>query len=248
MCPVLLVAGGSRGIGASTAALAAERGYDVGISYHRRADAAAEVAARCRSAGRAATARRADVSVEDDVVGLFAAVEQELGPVDGVVVSAGIVAPQGRLDNFGAQRLRRVLEVNVLGSLLCAREAVRRMSTGHGGRGGSIVLLSSAASRLGSPGEYVDYAASKGAVDAMTVGLAREVAGEGIRVNAVRAGIVRTGIHAEGGEPGRAERLGPSVPMGRAGDPHEVAHAILWLLSGEASYVSGAIVDVAGGR
>jgi NAD(P)-dependent dehydrogenase (short-subunit alcohol dehydrogenase family) len=248
MSPVLLVAGGSRGIGAATAVLAAERGYDVGISYHRRADAAAEVIAHCRSAGRAATARRADVSVEDDVVGLFAAVEQELGPIDGVVASAGIVAAQGRLETFSAERVRRILDVNVLGSLLCAREAVRRMSSRNGGRGGSIVLLSSAASRLGSPGEYVDYAASKGAVDTMTVGLAREVAGEGIRVNAVRAGIVRTGIHAEGGEPGRAERLGPSVPMGRAGEPHEVAHAILWLLSDKATYVSGAVVDVTGGR
>jgi NAD(P)-dependent dehydrogenase (short-subunit alcohol dehydrogenase family) len=248
MCPVLLVAGGSRGIGASTAVLAAERGYDVGISYHRRGDAAAEVLERCRSAGRAATARRADVSVEDDVVRLFSAVEQELGPIDDVVASAGIVAPQGRVETFSAERVQRVLGVNVLGSLLCAREAVRRMSTRHGGRGGSIVLLSSAASRLGSPGEYVDYAASKGAVDTMTVGLAREVAGEGIRVNAVRAGIVRTGIHAEGGEPGRAERLGPSIPMGRAGDPHEVAHAILWLMSDQATYVSGAILDVTGGR
>jgi NAD(P)-dependent dehydrogenase (short-subunit alcohol dehydrogenase family) len=248
MCPVLLVAGGSRGIGASTAVLAAEHGYDVGISYHRRGDAAAEVLERCRSAGRAATARRADVSVEDDVVRLFSAVEQELGPIDGVVASAGIVAPQGRVETFSAERVQRVLGVNVLGSLLCAREAVRRMSTRHGGRGGSIVLLSSAASRLGSPGEYVDYAASKGAVDTMTVGLAREVAGEGIRVNAVRAGIVRTGIHAEGGEPGRAERLGPSIPMGRAGDPHEVAHAILWLMSDQATYVSGAILDVTGGR
>jgi NAD(P)-dependent dehydrogenase (short-subunit alcohol dehydrogenase family) len=243
-----LVVGGSRGIGAATAILAAECRGDVAISYRERLDAAQGVIERCRAVGRRADCFRADVGREDDVVAMFSAVEEELGPIEALVVSAGVVGPQARVETFTAERVQRVLTINVVGSLLCAREAIRRMSTRHGGSGGSIVFLSSAASRLGSPGEYVDYAASKGAIDSLTVGLAREVASDGIRVNAVRPGIVRTDIHAAGGDPTRAERLGPSIPLGRVGEPEEIASTIVWLLSDEASYVTGALIDVSGGR
>jgi NAD(P)-dependent dehydrogenase (short-subunit alcohol dehydrogenase family) len=198
--------------------------------------------------GSRAAAFKADVASNDDVVRLFAAVDEDLGPLDAMVNCAGIVAEKARVDEYSSERIERVFAVNVVGSFLCAGEAVRRMSTRHGGHGGSIVNVSSAASRLGSPGEYVDYAASKGAIDTMTVGLAREVAAEGIRVNAVRPGLVDTTIHASGGQPDRVQRLAGSIPMGRPGEPPEVATAIAWLCSDEASYVTGALLDVSGGR
>jgi NAD(P)-dependent dehydrogenase (short-subunit alcohol dehydrogenase family) len=245
---VAIVSGASRGIGSATATLLAERGWDVAVGYHRQAEAAQAVAATCRSFGRRAAAVPVDVSSEEAVVQFFATVDRELGPPAALVNCAGIVDQKSRLDDFTAARLQRMFSVNVFGSFLCAREAVRRMSRGHGGSGGSIVNLSSAASRLGSPGEYIDYAASKGAIDTMTIGLAREVAGEGIRVNAVRPGLVNTEIHASGGQPDRLERLAPLIPMGRVGEAQEVAHAVVWLCSDEASYVTGALIDVSGGR
>jgi NAD(P)-dependent dehydrogenase (short-subunit alcohol dehydrogenase family) len=228
--------------------LLAERGGEVAVGYRDRLDAATEVVKACRAFGRRSAFFRADIGREDDVVEMFSGVEEDLGSIEALVVSAAVVGPQARVETFTAERVQRVLTINVVGSLLCAREAIRRMSTRHAGFGGSIVFLSSAASRLGSPGEYVDYAASKGAIDSLTVGLAREVASDGIRVNAVRPGIVRTDIHATGGDPTRAERLGPSIPIGRVGEPEEIAHTIAWLLSNEASYVTGALVDVSGGR
>jgi NAD(P)-dependent dehydrogenase (short-subunit alcohol dehydrogenase family) len=246
--PVAIVTGGGRGIGAATSLLAAARGYAVVVNYRERADAASEVVDGIRAAGGEAIAVQADVAVEAEVVGLFGAAAQAFGAPAALVNNAGIVAPQSRLEAMTAERLRRMFEVNVLGAFLCAREAVRAMSTRNGGAGGTIVNVSSAASRLGSPGEYVDYAASKGALETLTVGLAREVAADGVRVAAVRAGIIDTGIHASGGDPERARRLAPALPAGRAGTADEVAKAILWLLSDEASYSTGAIVDVAGGR
>jgi NAD(P)-dependent dehydrogenase (short-subunit alcohol dehydrogenase family) len=248
MTRVLLITGGSRGIGAATARLAAARGYAVCVNYVRNRAAAEGVVASVRESGVPAIAVAADVGVEADVTRLFATVDRELGPLDALVNNAGVVEPQARLDKMDAARLARVFAVNVTGAFLCAREAVRRMSTRQGGRGGSIVNVSSLAARLGSPCEYVDYAATKGALDTMTVGLAREVAEEGIRVNAVRPGIIRTDIHASGGEPGRVDRVKGSIPMKRGGEPEEVASAILWLLSDEASYTTGAFIDVAGGR
>ncbi len=244
---MLLVTGGSRGIGAATARAAAAAGWLVALTYRDDEAAAAAVVADAEAAGGRALAVRADVAVEDDVVAAFAAAER-LGPVTGLVANAGIVGARARVDEMSAERVQRMLAVNVLGAVLCCREAVRRMSTRHGGSGGSIVLVSSAASRLGSPGEYVDYAASKGAVDTLGVGLAREVAGEGIRVNVVRPGIVETEIHASGGQPDRVARIGPTVPMGRAGLPTEVAAAVLWLLGEDSGYCTGSRLDVAGGR
>ncbi|MGR7024330.1 SDR family oxidoreductase [Geodermatophilus sp. URMC 62] len=244
---VLLVTGGSRGIGAATARAAAAAGWSVALTYREDDAAAAAVVADVEAAGGTATAVRADVSVEDDVLAAFAAADA-LGPVTGLVANAGIVGARARVDEMTAERVQRMLAVNVLGALLCCREAVRRMSTRHGGPGGSIVLVSSAASRLGSPGEYVDYAASKGAVDTLGLGLAREVAGEGVRVNVVRPGIIETDIHASGGQPDRVARIAPSVPMGRAGLPGEVAAAVLWLLGEGSGYCTGSLLDVSGGR
>lgn len=245
---VALITGASRGIGAATARLAAARGYAVCVNYLNNRAAAEKVVSDIESAGGRAYAVAADVSVEAEVVGLFQSVDRELGTVSALVNNAGILETQMRVDEMDAARLNRVLTANVTSCFLCAREAVRRMSSKHGGRGGAIVNVSSAASRIGSAGEYVDYAASKGAVDTLTIGLAREVATEGVRVNAVRPGFIYTDIHARGGEPGRVDRVKEFVPMKRGGQPEEVAAAILWLLSDEASYATGTFIDLAGGR
>jgi NAD(P)-dependent dehydrogenase (short-subunit alcohol dehydrogenase family) len=245
---ILLVTGGGRGIGAATVRMAAARGYDVCINYRANKDAASKVVADVEAAGRRAIAVAADVSIESDVVRLFETCDRELGRVDALVNNAAILERQMRLDAMDAARITRVLATNVVGPFLCAREAVRRMSTKYGGHGGAIVNVSSGASRLGSPNEYVDYAASKGALDTMTTGLAREVAAEGIRVNAVRAGHIYTELHASGGEPDRVERVKSLVAMKRGGRPEEIASAILWLLSSEASFATGAFLDVSGGN
>jgi NAD(P)-dependent dehydrogenase (short-subunit alcohol dehydrogenase family) len=245
---VLLVTGGSRGIGAATARLAAERGYAVAVNYRNNRAAAGEVVAAITAAGGRALAIGADVASEADVIRLFESVDRELGPIGVLINNAGILEPQTRVEHIDAARLDRIFATNVRGAFVCAREAVRRMSTAHGGAGGAIVNVSSRAAQLGAPGEYVDYAASKAALDALTVGLAREVAGEGIRVNGVRAGIIYTDIHADGGEPNRVDRIGPTLPMQRGGHAIEVARAILWLASDEASYSTGTFIDVAGGR
>jgi NAD(P)-dependent dehydrogenase (short-subunit alcohol dehydrogenase family) len=244
----VLITGGGRGIGAATARLAASRGYAVCVNYLKDAEAANAVVAGIASAGGQAIAVQADVSIEADVVRLFETCDRELGLLNALVNNAGILETQMRVDAMDAARLQRVFATNVTGSFICAREAVRRMSTRHGGTGGAIVNLSSGAARLGSPGEYVDYAASKGAIDTLTIGLSREVAEEGIRVNAVRAGFIYTDIHASGGEPNRIERVKAMVPMKRGGTADEVANAVLWLLSDEASYTTGAFIDVAGGK
>ena len=248
MDQVLIVTGGSRGIGAATARLAAQRGYSVCVNFVRNEAAAAAVVRNVEEIGGRAVAIRADVAVESDVVRMFETVDRSLGLVTALVNNAGTLERQMRVDTMDAARLTRVLATNVTGSFLCAREAVRRMSTKHGGAGGAIVNVSSGASRLGSPGEYVDYAASKGAVDTLTIGLAREVADDGIRVNAVRPGFIYTDIHASGGEPARVDRVKAFVPMQRGGTADEVARAILWLLSDEASYTTGAFLDVTGGK
>jgi NAD(P)-dependent dehydrogenase (short-subunit alcohol dehydrogenase family) len=245
---VLLVTGGSRGIGAATARLAAAAGWDVAVNYTRERAAAEAVAADVRQAGRRAWVLQADVADEAQVLAMFAALDREGAVLGGLVNNAGIVDRAARLDQMDVARWQRLLAINVTGSLLCAREAVKRMSTRHGGAGGAIVNLSSAAARLGSPAQYVDYAASKGAIDSFTLGLAREVAAEGIRVNAVRPGIIETDIHAAGGEPDRAAQMAPHLPMKRAGSAEEVAQAILWLLSEASSYTTGSVVDVTGGR
>jgi len=246
--PVLLVTGGGRGIGAATVRLAAARGYDVCVNYRGNAGAAARTVDDARKSGARAVAVQADIAVEADVVRLFETCDAELGRVSALVNNAAIIETQARLEAIDAGRLARVFGTNVFGAFLCAREAVRRMSTRHSGTGGAIVNVSSGASRMGSPGEYIDYAATKGALDTMTLGLAREVATEGIRVNAVLAGHIYTELHASGGEPNRVERVKSQVPMGRGGQPEEVARAILWLLSDDASYTTGALVDVAGGK
>jgi NAD(P)-dependent dehydrogenase (short-subunit alcohol dehydrogenase family) len=245
---VLIVTGASRGIGAATARLAAKRGFAVCVNYLAQRTDAQSVANSIQTDGGRAIAVQADVSSEPDVIRLFETAERELGRLTALVNNAARMEPQTRLESIDAARLQRMFGANAIGSFLCAREAVRRMSTRHGGTGGAIVNVSSGASRFGSPNEYIDYAATKGAVDTLTVGLAREVAEEGIRVNAVRPGFIYTEMHAKGGEPGRVDRLKTSVPMQRGGYPEEVAAAILWLLSSEASYVTGAILDVSGGR
>jgi NAD(P)-dependent dehydrogenase (short-subunit alcohol dehydrogenase family) len=245
---IALVTGGSRGIGAETARLCAASGYAVAVNYRVNAAAAESVVAELSSRGGRAIAVQADVSVEDDVVRMFRAVDEQLGRLTALVNNAGIIDRQTRVESMTAERIGRVLATNVTGAFVCAREAVHRMSTSRGGSGGAIVNVSSRAAQLGAPGEYVDYAASKAALDAMTIGLAREVAGEGIRVNGVRAGIIDTEIHATGGEPNRVHRLGPQLPMKRYGHAIEVARAIVWLLSNEASYTTGSFIDVAGGR
>ena len=248
MNPRLLITGASRGIGAACARLAAAQGWDVAVHCARDTAAAEAVAAAVRAAGRQALVLQADVGVQAEVQAMFAALDRAWGGLDGLVNNAGIVDVTARLDEMAPGRIERMFAINVFGSMWCAQAAVRRMSRRHGGRGGAIVNLSSAASRLGSPGQYIDYAAAKGAIDSFTLGLAREVAAEGIRVNAVRPGIIETEIHASGGQPERARQLAPQLPMQRAGSADEVAQAICWLLSDAASYTTGALLDVTGGR
>ncbi|MCU4120384.1 SDR family oxidoreductase [Variovorax sp. N23] len=245
---ILLITGGGRGIGAAVAVLAAQRGYAVAVNYASNSLAADEVVRRIRASGGSAIAVQADVGDEAQVLAMFEQVDARLGRLTALVNNAGVVDLQARVDEMSVARLERMFRINVIGSFVCAREAVRRMSTKHGGSGGAIVNVSSAASRLGSPGQYVDYAASKGAIDTFTLGLAKEVADEGIRVNAVRPGLIATDIHASGGMPERAAALAPSVPMKRVGNAEEIAGAVLWLLSPEASYTTAALLDVTGGR
>jgi NAD(P)-dependent dehydrogenase (short-subunit alcohol dehydrogenase family) len=248
MADVIVITGAGRGIGAATALLAATRGYSVCVNYRQNREAAERVALAVQGLGARVAVVAADVAREADVIRLFETCDEALGTPRALVNNAGILETQMRVEAMDGGRLQRIFATNVIGSFLCAREALRRMSIKHGGRGGAIVNVSSVAAHLGSPGEYVDYAASKGAIDTFTIGLAREVAEEGIRVNAVRAGVIDTEIHASGGEPHRVDRVKESVPMKRGGTVEEVAHAILWLLSAEASYTTGAFIDVSGGR
>ncbi|ARP93215.1 SDR family oxidoreductase [Bordetella genomosp. 13] len=245
---VMIVTGASRGIGAAVALLAARRGYAVCVNYHSRSAAADGVVQAIRNAGGTALAVGADVSRQDQVQAMFETVDRELGRVDALVNNAGILEKQTTVENLDADRITRVLATNVVGTFLCCREAVRRMAPRHGGRGGAIVNLSSMASRLGAPGEYVDYAASKGAVDTLTIGLSKEVGADGIRVNGVRPGLIYTEMHASGGEPGRVDRLKDSLPLKRGGTPEEVAAAVLWLCSDESGFTTGSFIDVSGGR
>ncbi len=246
--PIMLITGGSRGIGAATALGAAARGYRVAITYLGNVAAANEIVQKIHQGGGEAIAIQADVGIEADVLRLFKTIDEKMGVLHALVNNAGMLEKQMRLDQMDLGRWQRVLNANVIGSFLCAREAVLRMSTKHGGKGGVIVNLSSAASRLGSPNEFIDYAAAKGAVDSMTIGLAKEVATEGIRVNAVRPGLIYTDIHISAGEPGRVDRAKAGVPMQRGGTAEEVAETILWLASDQSSYVTGTLLDVTGGR
>jgi NAD(P)-dependent dehydrogenase (short-subunit alcohol dehydrogenase family) len=248
MDKVVLITGASRGIGAACALLAAQQGWAVAVNYVANSLAADEVVRQIRAAGGTAMAVKADVAIEADVLRMFETVDAKLGRLQGLVNNAGVVDVASRVDAMSFARLERMWTTNITSSFVCAREAVKRMSTRYGGAGGSIVNLSSAAARIGSPGQYVDYAASKAAIDTFTVGLAKEVATEGIRVNGVRPGIIDTDIHASGGQPDRAAHMSPQVPMQRAGTAHEVAQAIVWLLSDAASYTTGSIIDVTGGR
>jgi NAD(P)-dependent dehydrogenase (short-subunit alcohol dehydrogenase family) len=244
----VLVTGGGRGIGAATSILCAQRGWAVAVNYTNGTAAAQSMVARIRGEGGVAMACQADVSDESQLLAMFATIDAEMPPLGALVNNAGVVDVQSRVDVMTVQRLQRMFAINVLGSIICAREAIKRMSTKHGGQGGTIVNLSSAAARIGAPGQYVDYAAAKGAIDVFTMGLAKEVALEGIRVNAVRPGIIETEIHASGGEPDRAKQMAPMVPMQRAGSSEEVAEAIVWLMSDASSYTTGAVIDVTGGR
>jgi NAD(P)-dependent dehydrogenase (short-subunit alcohol dehydrogenase family) len=248
MRKVVLVTGGSRGIGAATCILAAQKGWDVAVNYTSNAQAAEEVVQQIKAAGGRAMAFQADVANEEQVLAMFQKVRTELGPLQGLVNNAGVVDVSARLDQMSMARWRRMFDINVLGSMLCAREAILQMSTQHGGQGGSIVNLSSAAARLGSPGQYLDYAAAKGAIDSFTLGLAKEIAADGIRVNAIRPGLIDTDIHASGGIPNRVKELEHLVPAKRGGTAMEVAQAIVWLLSDEASYTTMSLIDVSGGR
>jgi NAD(P)-dependent dehydrogenase (short-subunit alcohol dehydrogenase family) len=245
---VLLVTGASRGIGAATALLAARKGYAVAVNYTANAKAAQDVVARIRADGGTAIAVQADVAEEEQVLALFKAVDAQLGRLTALVNNAGVIDVTARLDEMSVARLKRMFDINVIGSMVCAREAVRRMSTRHGGNGGAIVNVSSAAARLGAPGQYLDYASAKGAIDTFTIGLAKEVAAEGIRVNAVRPGLIDTEIHASGGLPDRVQQLAHLVPMQRGGSAEEVAEAIVWLLSPQASYATMSMIEVSGGR
>jgi NAD(P)-dependent dehydrogenase (short-subunit alcohol dehydrogenase family) len=248
MSKAVLITGGSRGIGRACALLAAQNGWSIGVNYREDSKAADEVVETiAKDCGRA-VALKGDVSVEAEAIGIFDAATKALGPLTAVIANAGVVAPTAKLADMGAERIRHIFEVNVLGTFLTAREAARRLSKSSGGDGGSIVLMSSAAARLGSPNLYIDYAASKGAIDTLTVGLAKELAPEGVRVNAVRPGIIDTEIHASGGEPDRARILGATAPLGRPGTAEEIAAAAIWLISEAASYVTGALLDVSGGR
>ncbi|AMG34631.1 SDR family oxidoreductase [Achromobacter xylosoxidans] len=246
--PVILITGGSRGVGAATARLAAAQGYDVAISYVSNEAAAQAVVADVRAEGRRALAVRADSAEPEQVVRLFAAIDQEFGRLDVLVNNAAIIARQSRVEDLTFERMQRIFAVNAIGPMLCSQQAARRMSQRHNGRGGAIINVSSGAARLGSPNEYVDYAASKGALETFTIGFSKEVAREGIRVNVVRPGHIYTEMHASGGEPGRVDRIKDTVPMGRGGQPEEVARAILWLAGAEASYVTGTFIDVTGGK
>jgi NAD(P)-dependent dehydrogenase (short-subunit alcohol dehydrogenase family) len=246
--PTLLITGGSRGIGAATALLAAQRGYAVAVNYTANSLAADEIVRQIRAQGGNAMAVQADVGIEAQVMAMFQKIDAKLGRLTALVNNAGVVDVAARVDEMSVERLKRMFDINVVGSFVCAREAVKRMSTRHGGSGGVIVNVSSAAARLGGSGQYVDYAASKGAIDTLTIGLAKEVALEGIRVNAVCPGIIETDIHASGGQPDRARQMAPLVPMQRAGSADEVAQAIVWLLSDASSYTTGTLLDVTGGR
>lgn len=245
---IALVTGGSRGIGRATSLLLARKGYKVAVNYHRNQAAAEEVVAMIQKQGGKAFAVQADIADERQVMSMFELIDRQAGPLQALVNNAGILFQQARVEQLTAERIHRVFATNVTGTFLCCREAVKRMGYHHGGKGGAIVNVSSAASRLGAPGEYVDYAASKGAMDTLTKGLSLEVAAQGIRVNGVRPGLIYTEMHADGGEPGRVDRVAPTLPMQRGGQPEEIAQAIIWLLSEEASYITGTFIDAAGGR
>lgn len=246
--PVVLITGGSRGIGAATAISAARAGFDIALTYQSAGPAAEQVCEQVRALGQQAFAVKADVALESQVIDAFAALDERFGRLDALVNNAGIVAPAMPFEQYSGERISKLLAVNVFGAFIVAREAVKRMSTLHGGSGGSIVNVSSAASRMGSPGEYIDYAATKGAMDSMTIGLAKELGSQGVRVNAVRPGLIETDIHASGGRPDRVAQLGHTVPLGRGGTAQEVADTIVFLMSPQAGYISGSLVDIGGGR